>query len=63
MLFIFTIVGILFGLSIGVGIAAVITISAMKKSNDIGDSQGTLRDFDATIDILNSEDGLRKYIP
>jgi hypothetical protein len=50
------IVGGLFGLAIGTGIAFCITMSRIKKSNDIGDSHATLWDFGDLYVIANQED-------
>lgn len=55
-------IGIVYGLAVAIGLAMFITIRAMKKSNDIGDSQGTLADFNASVHITSSEDGLHRMM-
>lgn len=58
----FFLIGGIYGLALGVGLAILITISLIKKSNDIGASQGTLSDF-GYLDMLESEDDLCESEP
>ena len=54
--------GGLIGLILGIGIAFLITILLVKKSNDIGDSKGVLMDF-GYLNMLYTEDGLHRHVP
>ncbi|MCR5431729.1 MAG: hypothetical protein K6E95_04140 [Lachnospiraceae bacterium] len=51
-------IGVLFALIISVGLAYYITMSLVKRSNDVGDSTGTLRDF-GKLNIIMTMDDLR----
>lgn len=52
--------GIVVGIALGVGIAFYITVSLVKKSNDIGDSSSTLYDVSNGINIIERKDDLHK---
>ena len=52
--------GIGAGLALGISIALFVTVRMVKKSNDIGDSQGQFHDFGDYIDVYNHEDELRQ---
>lgn len=52
--------GIGAGLALGISIALYITVKMVKKSNDIGDSQGSFSDFGDYIDVTGHEDELRQ---
>ncbi|MCR5520774.1 MAG: hypothetical protein K6F44_02550 [Lachnospiraceae bacterium] len=52
------ILGAIFGLIIGVGLAYYITITLVKRSNDVGDSSGILQDF-GHLKMLQAADDLR----
>ena len=56
------IIGGILGLAIGTGIAFVVTMTYVKKSNDIGDSKGTLWDF-GDLYVISSQDGLDEENP
>lgn len=56
------IIGGILGLAIGTGIAFAVTMTYVKKSNDIGDAKGTLQDF-GELYVISSEDGLDKENP
>lgn len=62
MIFLVSLLGAILGLALAFGLATLITVSAMKKSNDVGDSQGTLKDFNGYLDVICSEDGLNKMM-
>ena len=56
-------IGILCGIIIGLGLALRITVLRVKKSNDIGDSKGGIRDFGTYVNIMSSEDDLHQCRP
>ncbi len=56
-------IGIICGLALGIGLAFNMVIKNVKKSNDMGDSKGSMRDFRASINMLNAEDNLNKLPP
>lgn len=56
------IVGGLIGLALGIGLAFLITMYLVRKSNDIGDSKGSLADF-GYLKMLYTEDGLHHHNP
>ena len=56
------VIGGLIGLALGLGIAFLITMYLVMKSNDIGDSKGSLADF-GYLKMLCSEDGLHHHSP
>ena len=58
-----SLVGILCGLAIGLGLALRITVLQIKKSNDIGDSKGDMRDFGTYVNMIRTEDDMHKYTP
>ncbi|MBR6080441.1 MAG: hypothetical protein IKP60_09825 [Treponema sp.] len=51
--------GILTGLALGISLAFFVTLIIVKKSNDIGDSQGELKDFGGNIQVLKWMDNLK----
>lgn len=57
------ILGALCGIIIGLGLALRITVLSIKKSNDIGDSKGDLRDFGTYVNLISTEDDMHKYRP
>ncbi|MBR6257981.1 MAG: hypothetical protein IKR23_11425 [Lachnospiraceae bacterium] len=57
------IVGILIGIALGIGLALRMIVLSVKESNDMGDSRGNLRDFGTALNIMSSEDDLRKVPP
>lgn len=56
-------IGIICGLALGIGLAFNMVIKNVKESNDMGDSKGSMRDFRASINMLNAEDNLNKLPP
>ena len=58
---IWTVVGILLGIIIGLGLAVRITVQNIKASNDVGDSRGELQDFQAVLNIISDEDNLTSF--
>ena len=56
-------IGIICGLALGIGLAFNMVIKSVKESNDMGDSKGSMRDFRASINMLNAEDNLNKLPP
>lgn len=56
------VIGGLIGLALGLGIALYITMYLVKKSNDVGDSKGSLVDF-GYLKMLYTEDGLHHHSP
>jgi len=52
------IIGVFFGLIISVALAYYITMSLVKKSNDVGDSSGELQDF-GKLNMITTMDDLR----
>ena len=58
-----SILGIFLGLILGVGVAMMVTVNVIKKSNDIGDSKGSLRDFGTYVNMHAVEDNLPRYRP
>lgn len=58
---VFILIGILYGIGVAVSLAILITVSVLKKSNDIGDSRGKFEDFSKYINYTYSEDNLRNY--
>lgn len=50
--------GVVAGLALGIGLAFLITIKMVKKSNDIGDSSAELLDVSNGVCILDKEDNL-----
>ena len=56
-------IGIICGLALGIGLAFNMVIKSVKESNDMGDSKGGMRDFRASINMLNAEDNLNKLPP
>lgn len=58
-----SILGILLGIALGLGLALMITVKAVRKSNDIGDSKGSLRDFGTYVNMHAVEDNLSRYRP
>ena len=56
------VIGAIFGLALGLGIAFYVTISLVKNSNDVGDSKGTLRDF-GTMNVISAQDNLNSCKP
>lgn len=56
-------IGIVLGITIGIGLALRITVLAVKKSNDVGDSKGEMRDFGTYIDMISTQDDLHSYRP
>jgi hypothetical protein len=56
-------IGIICGLALGIGLALNMVIKNVKESNDMGDSKGSMRDFRASINMLNAEDNLNKLPP
>lgn len=55
-----TIIGIVAAAAIGLALALYLTVYLVKKSNDIGDSSGTLRDFHANVNIFDSVNDVEK---
>ncbi len=51
-------VGMLFGLFTGIGLALFIVASFLKRSNDIGDSTGELKDF-GEVTVLYAKKGMK----
>lgn len=58
-----TFVGAVCGIAIGLGLALRITVLSIKKSNDIGDSKGDLRDFGTYVNLITTEDDLHNCRP
>lgn len=57
------VLGVLFGLAIGIGLAFLVTISLVKKSNDMGDSFSTIDDVsEEGLSVWKFEDGIRNTI-
>ena len=56
-----TVIGILLGIAIGIGLALRITVQNIKGSNDVGDSKGDLEDFHAVLNIIVTNDGLTDF--
>lgn len=56
-------IGVIMGIALGLGLALMITVQMVKKSNDIGDSKGSLRDFGTYVNMLSVEDNLHKCRP
>lgn len=54
-------IGIICGIAIGLGLALRITVLQIKKSNDMGDSKGDMRDFGTFIDMIATEDDMHNY--
>ncbi len=50
--------GLIVGVALGIGVAYYVTVSLVKKSNDIGDSSATLRDVSDGVIVLDKEDNL-----
>ena len=55
-------IGGVYGFALGLGLAILITMILIKKSNDIGDSRGTMNDF-GYLYMLDSEDDLHRHEP
>ena len=53
-------IGFICGLALGIGLALSIVVSRVKESNDMGDSRGGMTDFGASVNMIYSEDDLRK---
>ncbi len=53
-------IGLICGLALGIGLALSIVVSKVKESNDMGDSRGGMTDFGASVNMIYSEDDLRK---
>ncbi len=53
-------IGLICGLALGIGLALSIVVSKVKESNDMGDSRGRMSDFGASVDMIYSEDDMRK---
>jgi hypothetical protein len=56
------VLGVLMGIALGIGLAYFLTVTLVKRSNDIGDSSGKLSDF-GTLHMITSEDGLSAAKP
>lgn len=50
--------GIVVGIVLGVGLAFFVTVTLVKKSNDIGDSSSTLLDVSDGLIVLDKDDNL-----
>ena len=50
--------GIVFGIALGVSVSLLVTVWAVKTSNDIGDSEGDFMDFGDFLDVISDEDNL-----
>lgn len=50
--------GIIFGIALGVSVSLLVTVWAVKTSNDIGDSEGDFMDFGDFLDVISDEDNL-----
>lgn len=55
-------IGGILGFVLGLGLAAYLTVTLVKKSNDIGDSTGSLSDF-GSLHLMMSEDDLHNCRP
>ncbi|MBO4651872.1 MAG: hypothetical protein J5649_00975 [Lachnospiraceae bacterium] len=55
-----TIIGIVAGAAVGLALALFFTVCIVKKSNDIGDSMGTLRDFHSNVNVFDSSNDVDK---
>ena len=55
-------IGAVYGLALGIGLALLITMILIRRSNDIGDSKGTMNDF-GYLYMLSSEDDLHRREP
>lgn len=53
--------GIIFGVLLGLAVATLVTVWAVKISNDIGDSRGGFMDFADYMNVVSDEDNLRSY--
>ena len=51
--------GIIFGVLLGLAVATLVTVWAVKTSNDIGDSRGGFMDFADYMNVVSDEDNLR----
>lgn len=56
------VIGAILGLALGLGLALFITVTLVKKSNDVGDSTGSLKDF-GYLNVLISENDLHSARP
>ena len=57
----YTIVAIIFGtlgVLLGAALALMITVWFVKRSNDVGDSSGTMYDFRATVNLFDDSDNV-----
>ena len=55
-----SIVGIICGIAIALGLALRITVLKVKESNDMGDSRGDMLTFGAHLNLICGEDDLRE---
>lgn len=57
-----SIVGIICGIAIALGLALRITVQKLRESNDIGDSRGDMLTFGARLNLMCGEDDLHKPV-
>ena len=55
-------IGALYGLALGIGLAFLITIILVRKSNDVGSSKGSMLDFGGLY-MIEAEDDLHRREP
>jgi len=51
--------GIIFGVLLGLAVTTLVTVWAVKTSNDIGDSRGGFMDFADYMNVSQDQDNLR----
>ncbi len=57
-----TLVGIICGIAIGLGLALRITVLKIKESNDMGDSKGDMLAFGCHLNMICGEDDLHRPV-